>query len=1725
MVLPMSINPWSNIGILSRKRFLITSRSVFTVPLSLSSQGQFSPPTNPLAFKPQTTNPFISLLGQGRASHLELRFRPSSAAASGLHNFDVYESLVSRFRDSTSSIDAERFHLGLFKHGFDGDLFLCNTLINVYVRAGHLHLAQQLFDEMPERNGVTWACLISGYSQNGMPEDACRTFKGMLCEGFWPNRFAVGSCLRACQATGVEGVKFGTQIHGRSFKSPRDQEAVLCNILISMYGSFAEYFDSARRVFDETKIRSSITWNSIISVYSQQGDVVSAFELFSNMQRDDSGFGSNPNEYTFGSLITVACSSQNASSRLLEQILTRVEKSGFLSDLYVGSALVSGFSRSGLFDFSRKTLKQMSARNVVSMNGLMVGLVRHKCGEQATEVFMEMRNFVDINLDSYVILLSAFAEFSTLEEGRKKGREVHGFVTRNGLIDIKVSLGNGLINMYAKCGAIDNARSVFKHMVNKDSVSWNTMISGLDQNECFNEATEQYREMRRTGLMPSNFTIISALSSCASVNWIMLGRQIHGEGLKLGLDIDVSVSNALLALYAETGYLAECHKAFSLMSESDQVSWNTMVGAYAHSETSVFNSVEIFLEMMRDGWKPNRVTFINILAAVSSLSLNKLTPQIHVLLLKHHAANDTAVENALLASYGKCGEMNECEKLFSRMSERKDEVSWNSMISGYIHNEMLSKAMDLVWFMLQRGQQLDCFTFATVLSACASVATLECGMQVHAVALRSCLESDVVIGSALIDMYSKCGRVDYASRFFNVMPMKNLYSWNSMISGYARHGHGEKALDLFSQMKLESQLLPDHVTFVGVLSACSHVGLVDEGFKHFRSMTETYGLVPRIEHYSCMADLLGRAGEFDKMESFITTMPMQPNILIWRTVLGACGRSNGRKTELGKKAAKMLMEMEPNNAVNYVLLANMYASGGKWEDMARSRKAMKDAEVKKEAGCSWVTMKDGVHVFVAGDKSHPEMDSIYEKLKELNRKMKDAGYIPQTRYALYDLDAESKEELLSYHSEKIAVAFVLSRSSGGELPIRIMKNLRVCGDCHYAFKFISKIVGRQIVLRDSNSYQCFDLLENELKDATGYDAAMVYGSHEDDPGEVIAESVKSDLEHILIYTACYRYSEASRFFSRRTKPLSEFLLSDMIIMQQLRQGKFTNFYSLYSKMHPRKLILYCTVYVEQCLKAPREAQYGGGMIAHQKWTASAQRLIASKFPGMSEDANLYALVFNRTHSLDDDSQKVQFLKGNLYVFSGWIQVSKGSQAVGVVFRTNHGELIPGGEVTAKTGCWSLLKGGIFANFSGPAEILFESKNTTTADIWIDNVSLQPFTMEEWRSHQDKTISMERKSKVRFQVKFINGTSTAGAKVTFKQINPEFPFGCGMNYHILHSTGYQEWFASRFKYTTFTNEMKWYSTEKTQGQENYTTADAMLKFAREHEISVRGHNIFWDDPKYQPGWVSNLTSDELKEAAAKRIDSVVSRYAGQLIAWDVMNENLHFSFFEDKLGRNTSSEYFLRAHQLDPNARLFMNEYNTVEFHGDSAADPRKYKNRLEEILSYPGNQDILAGIGVQGHFSYQQPNLAYMRCSLDILASTGIPIWFTEVSIGPGEYQAEYLEQVLREAYSHPGVKGIIMFAGPAAAGFNETSLADKEFKNTAAGDVVDKLICEWESNTAIVESDGEGLLEVSLFHGDYNITVENTDTANSFNYRVSKEAAGVTVHHVHDILLTIISL
>ncbi|CAN1147156.1 Endo-1,4-beta-xylanase 5 [Linum perenne] len=512
----------------------------------------------------------------------------------------------------------------------------------------------------------------------------------------------------------------------------------------------------------------------------------------------------------------------------------------------------------------------------------------------------------------------------------------------------------------------------------------------------------------------------------------------------------------------------------------------------------------------------------------------------------------------------------------------------------------------------------------------------------------------------------------------------------------------------------------------------------------------------------------------------------------------------------------------------------------------------------------------------------------------------------------------------------------------------------------------------------------------------------------------------------------------------------------------------------------------------ECLAAPDRPLYGGGILVN--------------------DTKLSHWIANRTW-------KAYLENGNLYAFSAWLHVSKGSGIfVDASFRTSTGELYNVGKSIARNGCWSMLKGGFSPNFTGHVDLLFQSEDPTV-EIRAESISLQPFTMEQWISHQDQSIEKIRKSKVRFRITDQSGNPLPNAAVTISQTRTSFPFGCGMNKNILNCPSYRHWFASRFKYTTFTNAMKWYNTEVVRGLENYTTPDAMLKFCKKHRIHVRGHNILWDNPKQQPQWVKNLTGTELREAAEKRLKSVVSRYKRKLIAWDVVNENLHFSFFEDRLGKNATPHFFKEAHRIDPRIRLFMNEYSTIENNGDTTAHPAHYLKRFKDILAYPGNARIHAAIGLQtSSFGHGKPDLAYMRASLDQYGSIGLPVWLTEVEVPHGPHQGLYLAQILREGYSHPAVHGIIIFAGPETAGFKPLILVDKHFRNTAAGDVVDDLLKEWKTDTTVAAADGEGFVEASLFYGDYEMSVRNleTDSITNFSYKHSGAATHVVNLHVN---------
>ncbi|XP_026415817.1 uncharacterized protein LOC113311181 [Papaver somniferum] len=541
----------------------------------------------------------------------------------------------------------------------------------------------------------------------------------------------------------------------------------------------------------------------------------------------------------------------------------------------------------------------------------------------------------------------------------------------------------------------------------------------------------------------------------------------------------------------------------------------------------------------------------------------------------------------------------------------------------------------------------------------------------------------------------------------------------------------------------------------------------------------------------------------------------------------------------------------------------------------------------------------------------------------------------------------------------------------------------------------------------------------------------------------------------------------------------------------------------------------------ECLKEPLKPQYSGGIIVNPEFSYGLKGW--SSFGGnggkimhkTSEDGNSFIVAHSRNQPYDTFSQKIYLHKENLYAFSAWIQVSHGKGPVTAVFKTTDGFTYAGSAV-ARSGCWSMLKGGLTVDSSGYAELYFQSNNTN-AEIWVDNVSLQPFTKEQWRSHQVEGINKARKRDVKVHVIDSKGETLQGANIHFRprQNKASFPFGCVINKDIIGNQAAQNWFLSRFSVTVFGNELKWYATERFRGVENYTDADAMLAFAKQNGIPVRGHCIFWDDPDYQPKWVPSLSPEEIKDAAYKRLQSVVSRYSGQFINWDVNNENLHFQYFEQILGANASDVFFQMANQLDPATRLFMNEFNTLEWSGDTSASPAQYVAKLQEIGNfYQGPR----GIGLESHFG--TPNIPYVRAALDTLASAGVPIWLTEldVSVENGtEMQASYLEQILREAHSHTAVEGIVLWAARNETGCYRMCLTDENYNNLPTGVVVDKLIDEWKPQISEGLTDSNGEFKTLLFHGHYDVAINHPSMNSTFSRRFEVTAPETSARNSED--------
>ncbi|OVA02841.1 Pentatricopeptide repeat [Macleaya cordata] len=548
-------------------------------------------------------------------------------------------------------------------------------------------------------------------------------------------------------------------------------------------------------------------------------------------------------------------------------------------------------------------------------------------------------------------------------------------------------------------------------------------------------------------------------------------KQVHAQILKLNqFQMDSRGAGNLITVCAlsDWGSMDYACSIFRNIDDPGVFEFNTMIRGYIKDRNSQ-EAILLYKEMHQRGIKPDNFTYPALLKACSYLSAIREGLQIHGHVFKFGFESDVFVQNSLINMYGKCGEIKLCCRVFEKM-DQISVASWSALLASHTKLGLWRECLRLFGEMSSEGfWRADESTLVSVLSSCTHLGALDLGRSIHGFLSRNISDLNVIVQTSLIDMYVKCGSIEKGLILFQNMPKKNQLSYTVIISGLAIHGRAEEALKIFQNM-LKEGLDPDEIVYVGVLTACSHGGLVDEGRKFFDKMRFEHQIEPTIQHYGCMVDLISRAGKIDEAFELIKSMPKKPNDVIWRSLLSSC--KVHQDFEFAEIASRNLFELDPQNTSDYVLLSNIYAKAHRWEDAAKTRKDMVNKGLNQIPGCSSVEVKKKVHKFVSQDKSHPESYAIYEMIHQMEWQLRFEGYAPDISEVLFDVDEEEKTERLRAHSQKLAIAYALIHTSEGST-IRIVKNIRMCNDCHTYTKLISKIFDRTIIVRDRNRFHLF----------------------------------------------------------------------------------------------------------------------------------------------------------------------------------------------------------------------------------------------------------------------------------------------------------------------------------------------------------------------------------------------------------------------------------------------------------------------------------------------------------------------------------------------------------------------------------------------------------------------------------------------------------------------------
>ncbi|KAK1437328.1 hypothetical protein QVD17_03119 [Tagetes erecta] len=659
-------------------------------------------------------------------------------------------------------------------------------------------------------------------------------------------------------------------------------------------------------------------------------------------------------------------------------------KSGIIRDTYTVNNLLGSYVKNRKLKNAHKLFDEMPQRDTVTWNSLIAGYVSYGVTESAWAVLIRMKE-CGFCFDGYTFgsVLKGIGSIECLFAGQ----QVHACIVKTGYED-NVYSGSALLDMYAKCGKLVDAHKCFDCVSNPNSVSWNALISGyVEVGDCYNTLL-LLKSMHREGVRLDDGAFSPVLTLFDRPELYKLAIQVHCAIIKHGVYSDSSVFNAMISAYSGCGSIEDAKRVFDgAIGDWDIVSWNAMLAACLEYDEREL-AFDLLSEMEILGFEPDVYTYTSMISSCFEEEVTYQGRSLHALVIKRGVEHLTPISNSLMGMYsGSNGiYMEYAMRIFDKM-EFKDQVSWNSMLTALSQHGFSENALKLFQIMQSGNVGMDYYAFSAVLKSCADVATLKLGQQIHSLALRSGFESNEFVASNLIVMYSKCGTIEDARRSFETSYKQNSVTWNSLMFAYAQHGQGLVALDLFSQME-KSKVKMDHITFVAVLTACSHVGLVEKGYTFLRNMECTYGISPRMEHYACVIDLLGRAGRLKEAQNVVKTMPFEPDAMVLKTLLGACRLCGD--VELATQVGKLLLESQPYEHCTYVLLCELYGHLKWWDEIAVLKRTMKEKGVKKVPGWSWIEVGNQMHAFNAASHSHTRNEDIHQMLRKLTDDISDS---------------------------------------------------------------------------------------------------------------------------------------------------------------------------------------------------------------------------------------------------------------------------------------------------------------------------------------------------------------------------------------------------------------------------------------------------------------------------------------------------------------------------------------------------------------------------------------------------------------------------------------------------------------------------------------------------------------------------------------------------------------